>query len=140
MSVVMGQTHILCYIIYVSCIKCHVSPFTSHLSPIPTATSTDIPLLTPPICTLDWIAITQPKKTPKEFKTQTNKRTSLLPDWIGLGADKVKMYLNMLGQIQKLDNTGCSGSWYLCTFTIYLTVYCLTFQDLFVFSVWDTNR
>ena len=33
---------------------CYVSPVTCHLSQMPTATATDPPLQTPPLCTVGW--------------------------------------------------------------------------------------
>ena len=75
--------NVSCYIIYFSCIKCHVSPVTYHLSPIPIATTTDLPLLTPPLCTLNWFAITQTPKTTKRIP-DPNKQTDITtyrPNW-----------------------------------------------------------
>ena len=46
----------------------HVSPVTCHLSLMPTATATDFPPATPPLCTIGWFA-----KTPKKlFKLKKN--------------------------------------------------------------------
>ena len=46
-------------------VTCHLSPVTFHLSPTPTAT--DLPLLTPPLCTVGWYA--KKKPNPKQKST-----------------------------------------------------------------------
>ena len=65
------MSHITCQMSHVAC---PLSPVTCHLSLTATATDLTIPLLTPPLCTVGWLAKTQNTNNNNKKKKPLKRR------------------------------------------------------------------
>ena len=64
-----------------SCVMCHMSSVTSQLSTVnchqrQQPKPQTLPLLTPPLCTVDWLTKTEPKFFLNKFKTKKSRRSA----------------------------------------------------------------